>query len=100
MEIVGSKLWVHPCEGSKLYSQVEPDLRYIHTMNPKISEQCNRIRLKQLAKTSAIVATANVVGTEDSDGKSHALVPTAVRLRVHDRVCVLRRTRCNEGSDS
>jgi hypothetical protein len=63
---IDDELWVDPCEGSKLYSQAESDLRYIHTVNPKISERCNRSRLKQLAKTSAIVATAKVVGTEDS----------------------------------
>jgi hypothetical protein len=65
---IDEQLWVDPCEGSKLYSQAEADLRYIHTMNPKVLEQCNRIRLKQLAKTSAIVAKAKVVGTEDSMG--------------------------------
>ena len=65
---IDDQLWVDPCEGSKLYSQAESDLRYINTINPKVSEQCNGIRLKRLAKTSAIVATAKVVGTEDSMG--------------------------------
>jgi hypothetical protein len=59
---------VDPCEGSKLFSQAEPDLRYINTINPKISEQCNRRRLKQLARSTPIVVTAKVVGTEDSMG--------------------------------
>jgi len=97
---IDDELWVDPCEGSKLYSRAEPDLRYIHTMNPKISEQCNRSRLKQLAKTSAIVATAKVVGTEDSMGGATLLVPTVVRPHVQDRICILRRTRCNKGPDS
>jgi hypothetical protein len=57
---------VDPCEGSKLVSQAEADLRYIHTINPTISEQCSRGRLSQLAAKSPIVATAEVIGTEDS----------------------------------
>jgi|SRR5215469_3139803 len=65
---IGDQLWVDPCEGTKLYSQAESDLRYIHTITPKVSEQCSRVRLNQLARTSAIVATAKVVGTEDSMG--------------------------------
>ena len=65
---IGDRLWVDPCEGSKLYSQAESDLQYIHTINPKFSEQCNRTKLKQLARISPIVATAKVVGTEDSMG--------------------------------
>jgi len=63
---IGDQLWVDPCEGSKLFSQAEPDLRYLHTVNTKILEQCNRSRLKQLAGSTAIVVTAKVVGTEDS----------------------------------
>lgn len=59
-------LWVDPCDGSKLVSQAEVDLRYIHTINPKISERCNRTRLDQLAAKSPIVATAEVIETEDS----------------------------------
>lgn len=67
---IGDQIWVDPCEGSKLFSQAEPDLHYIHTMKREISEQCNRERLKQLAKSTPIVATAKVVGTEDSMGTS------------------------------
>jgi hypothetical protein len=63
---VGDLLWVDPCDGSKLVSQAEADLRYIHTVNPRISEQCNGIRLRRLARSAPIVATARVVGTEDS----------------------------------
>jgi hypothetical protein len=59
-------LWVDPCDGSKLVSQAEADLRYIHTVNKKVSEQCNHKRLVQLASSSPIVATAEVIGTEDS----------------------------------
>jgi hypothetical protein len=66
---------VDPCEGSKLYSQAESDLRYIHTINQKVSERCNRIELKRLAKTSAIVATVKVVGTEDSMGPTSLFRP-------------------------
>lgn len=72
---MGDHLWVDPCEGSKLLSLAEPDLRYIHSIDPKISEQCNRNRLTQLAKSSRIVATADVVGTEDSVGNSPLFRP-------------------------
>jgi len=72
---IADQLWVDPCEGSKLYSQAESDLRYIHTRNPKVSEQCNNLRLKRLAETSAIVATAKVVGTEDSMGPTSLFRP-------------------------
>jgi hypothetical protein len=72
---IDDQLWVDPCEGSKLYSQAESDLRYIHTRNSKVSEQCNGIRLKRLAKTSAIVATAKIVGTEDSMGPTSLFRP-------------------------
>jgi hypothetical protein len=72
---VGDQVWVDPCQGSKLYSQGESDLRYIHTINPKIAEQCNRGRLKRLAKTSPIVATAKVMGTEDSMGPTSLFRP-------------------------
>ena len=65
---IGDQLWVDPCAGSKLFSQAEPDLRYLHTINPKISEQCNRSRLKQLARSTPIVVKAKIVGTEDSMG--------------------------------
>jgi hypothetical protein len=64
---------VDPCEGSKLFSQAEPDLRYFHTINAKISEQCNRSRLKQFARSTPIVVTAKVAGTEDSMGTSATL---------------------------
>ena len=63
---VGDQLWVDPCEGSKLASQAEGDLRYIHTQNPTVSERCSRKRLKELTRRAPIVATAKVVGTEDS----------------------------------
>lgn len=63
---VGDQLWVDPCQGSKLLSQAEPDLSYIHTVNSKVSQQCSAAKLKQLAKRSPIVVTATVVGTEDS----------------------------------
>jgi hypothetical protein len=72
---IDDQLWVDPCEGSKLYSQAEADLRYIHTRNRKVSEQCNGIRLKRLAKTSAIVATAKIMGTEDSVGPTPSFRP-------------------------
>lgn len=72
---IGDQIWVDPCEGTKLYSQAESDLRYIHTINPRVSEQCNRTRLKRLAKTSALVVTAKVVGTEDSMGLSTLFRP-------------------------
>jgi len=70
---IGDEIWVDPCEGSKLFSQSEPDLRYIHTMVSSVSEQCNRSRLAQLARNTPIVATAKLVGTEDSMGTSTTL---------------------------
>lgn len=63
---VGGQWWVDPCEGSKLISQAEADLRYIHTVNPSVSEQCSQNRLARLARRTPIVATAKVVNTEDS----------------------------------
>ena len=62
---MGGELWVDPCEGSKPISLAEHDLRYIHTINPKASERCNEKRLAQLAAKSPIVATAEIIGTED-----------------------------------
>jgi hypothetical protein len=72
---IGDQLWVDPCDGTKLISLAEADLRYIHSLNPEISEQCNRNRLAKLAKSSRIVATAEVVGTEDSFGSSPLFRP-------------------------
>ena len=63
---VRQELWVDPCEGSKLISQAEADLRYIHTLNPRVSERCSPKRLRQLAAGTPIVATAKVIRTEDS----------------------------------
>jgi hypothetical protein len=65
---VGEALWIDPCEGSKLLSAAEDDLRYIHNLNPKVSERCSREHLDQLAAKSPIIATAAVVGTADSMG--------------------------------
>lgn len=72
---IDDQLWVDPCEGSKLYSQAESDLRYIHTINPKVSEQCSDIRLRHLAKKSPIVARAKLLGTEDSMGPAPVFRP-------------------------
>ncbi len=72
---IADQLWVDPCEGSKLYSQADPDLRYIHTINPKVREQCNQIRLKRLASASDIVTTAKVVGTEEAMGLTSLFRP-------------------------
>jgi hypothetical protein len=63
---IGEALWLDPCEGSKLVSLAEADLRYIHTKNPKVSERCRAKHLAELAAKAPIVATAEVVGTEDS----------------------------------
>jgi hypothetical protein len=70
---IGEQIWVDPCEGSKLFSQAEPDLRYIRTVVSSVSEQCNRSRLRQLARNTPIVATAKLVGTEDSMGTPSSL---------------------------
>lgn len=68
---VGKTFWADLC-GSKLISLAEPDLRYIHTVNPQITEQCSAKRLTKLAVKSPIVATAEVIGTEESLGTSTA----------------------------
>ena len=65
---IGNQLWIDPCEGSKLMSLAERDLRYIHSVDPEVSEQCNRSRLAQIARDSQIVVTAEVMGTEDTLG--------------------------------
>lgn len=65
---IGDQLWINPCEGSKLISLAEPDLKYIHSVNSKVSEQCNQSRLAKIARSSRIVVTAEVVGTEDTMG--------------------------------
>jgi len=62
---IGGELWADPCAGSKLLSMAEEDLRYLHTVNSKIGQRCSRERLAQLAGRSSIVATAEVIGTED-----------------------------------
>jgi hypothetical protein len=69
---VGGTFWADLC-GSKLISLAEPDLRYIHTVNLQVTEQCSAKRLAKLAVKSPIIATAEVVGTEDSLGTSTAL---------------------------
>lgn len=69
---VDRELVVDPCSGSKLVSEAERDLRYLHTVNSKISERCSRARLAELARQSPIVITAEVLGTEDSTGKSES----------------------------
>jgi hypothetical protein len=71
---IGGTVWVNPCEGSKLVSQAEDDLRYIHTINPRVSERCSRNRLSQLAARSPIIAMAEVIGTEDSMGTNATLL--------------------------
>ena len=65
---IGDQLWIYPCDGSKLISLAERDLRYIHSVNPEVSEQCNRKRLAQNARNSHTVITAEVMGTEDTLG--------------------------------
>lgn len=67
---IGDQLWIDPCEGSKLMSLAERDLRYIHSVNPEVSEQCNHDRLAQVARGSQIVVTAELMGTEDTLGSS------------------------------
>jgi hypothetical protein len=71
--VVGAELSADPCGDSKLISQAERDLRYIHSINPLVSEQCSEKRLSQLAGHSSIVAIAEVIGTEDSLGTTTSL---------------------------
>ncbi len=68
---VGDDLWMDPCE-SKVISRAEMDLRYLHTLNPKVAERCNRGRINKLALQSPIVAIGDLLGTEDSMGTSTA----------------------------
>ena len=62
---IGNQLWADPCD-SKLKSQAEADLKYLHTVNPAVSEECNPARVRQLAKKAPVVARAELVATEDS----------------------------------
>lgn len=63
---VAGQLWIDPCDGAKLISQAEADLRYIHSFNPAVSEKCNKEHLDRLAARSPIIVKAEVLGTEDS----------------------------------
>lgn len=63
---IGNAIWADPCEGSKLISKAEADLRYLHTVNAEVSEKCNRKHIAKLATDSPIVATAEVINTEDA----------------------------------
>jgi len=67
---VGDAVVADPCEGSKLISQAEKDLRYIHTVDPKVSEKCSRKNLRALARKSPVIVTAEVIGTQDTVGNS------------------------------
>lgn len=67
---VVDRLWIDPCDGAKLISQAEDDLRFLHSVNPEVSERCTRERLDNLAAKSPIVARAEVIGTEDTLGTS------------------------------
>lgn len=62
---ISDQLWVNPCEGSKLISLAEGDLRYIHSVNPEVSERCNRDHLAKIARNSRVIVTAELVNTED-----------------------------------
>lgn len=63
---IGDDFWIDPSAGSKLLSLAEADLRYIHSLSPKIHEQCDRNRLVALAQKSPIVVKAEVMGTEET----------------------------------
>jgi hypothetical protein len=44
----------------------EEDLRYLHTISPRVKQRCSKERLSELAGQSPIVATVELIGTEDS----------------------------------
>jgi len=70
----GDTVWIDPCAGTKLESMAESDLRYLHTINPSITERCNSRFLRELASQSPIIVEAEVVGTEESMGVTSPLL--------------------------
>jgi len=60
---IGGSLWVDLCNGTKHRSLAEPDLKYIHSLNPKISPECSRARVAKLSKRSEVIILAEVIGT-------------------------------------
>jgi hypothetical protein len=58
---VKDELWADPCNGSKHISLAQPDLQYIHTVNAKVSPQCNPKKLRDLAAHAEIITKAEVV---------------------------------------
>ncbi len=63
---VNKHLWVDPCEGTKLMSQAEADLRYLHTIDKAVSPRCTAKHIVELAKTTSVIAIAHLSDTEDS----------------------------------
>ena len=54
-------LWADPCRDSKHISMAQPDLQYIHTVNPKVSPLCNPTKLHKLSAKAKIIVKAEVV---------------------------------------
>jgi hypothetical protein len=72
-QVIAGKLWIDPCNGSKLISAAEDDLKYIHTVNPRVSQKCTSQRLQSLTLNNPIVVTAQLVGTESTMGSAYEL---------------------------
>lgn len=64
---VSGALWVDLCNGTKHRSLSEADLKYIHTLNPKVGPECSRTRLEKLSKRSDLVLLAEVSGTKENN---------------------------------
>jgi hypothetical protein len=59
---IGSQLWADLCNGTKPRSLAESDLKYIHTINAKITPECNEDRIRKLGSMAAEIVTAEVDG--------------------------------------
>jgi|SRR5271168_446993 len=63
---VGGQLWVDFCGGTKHRSLAEGDLRYIHTLNPKVLPECGRAKIENMSKESETIVVAEVLGTTET----------------------------------
>lgn len=63
---VSGQLWADLCSGTKHRSLAEADLRYIHTLNQKVSPECGRTKIEKLSKLSETIVLAEVLGTRET----------------------------------
>ncbi|ABF41535.1 hypothetical protein Acid345_2534 [Candidatus Koribacter versatilis Ellin345] len=57
-------LWLDPCAGTKLRTQGQEDLRFLHTVDPAISPSCDADHMRKLAKKTPIIVEAELIDTE------------------------------------